>query len=335
MSSTHLDSSALEKLISAAVAAPSMHNTQPWRFRFDTDSATVEIHAGAEWQLPQEDPQGRALHISAGAALFNLRVAVTHLGWKPITRLLPDPHHPALLATARICPRTTPHTRHGADLYAAIWHRHSSRFPFTNQPVPEHLLHELAEAAHSEGITLAVAGPDETARLLQITAEAERRNHIDAARGAESRRWSNRGRGEDTGIPFTALGPQDAFEQLPMRDFSARRSQQSAPARPFERTPLLVSLSTGHDRRTDWLRAGQALERVLLVATAHGLRTSLLHQALEWSDLRDALRSAASQFDHVQMLLRLGYGPEGSSTPRRSPRLFLDLDGSTSQADQR
>ncbi|WP_330302107.1 MULTISPECIES: Acg family FMN-binding oxidoreductase [unclassified Streptomyces] len=326
MSATYLDSSALEKLISAAVAAPSMHNTQPWRFRLDADSTTMEIHAAAERGLPHEDPHGRALHISAGAALFNLRVAVSQFGWKPVTRLLPDPHHPGLLASIHITMRTSPRTLYGDDLYEAIWHRHSSRFPFANQPVPGAVLHELAEAAHSEGATLAVTGPRETTRLLRVTAEAEHRNHADPSRSTESRRWTNRDGAADTGIPSTALGPQDTFEQLPLRDFSARRSQEQLPARPFERTPALVSLSTCHDRRIDWLRAGQALERVLLVATAHGVRTSLLHQALEWADLRDELRSATSPFDHVQMLIRLGYGPEGPPTPRRPPRLFLDPD---------
>jgi nitroreductase len=334
MSATHLDSSALEKLIAAAVAAPSMHNTQPWRFRLDTDSTTVEIHADAGRALPHEDPHGRALHISAGAALFNLRIAVSHFGWKPVTRLLPDPRHPGLLASVHITGRTSPRTLHGDDLYEAIWHRHSSRFPFGDQPVPVSVSHELAEAAQTEGATLAVTDPCETARLLRITTEAERRNHADPARGAESRRWSSRDGTEDTGIPSAALGPQDTFEQLPMRDFSARRSLERLPARPFERTPSLASLSTGHDRRTDWLRAGQALECVLLVATAHGLRTSLLHQALEWTDLRDDLRPATSPFDHVQMLIRFGYGPEGPPTPRRTPLVFLDLDGAVPRGDQ-
>ncbi|MZE77235.1 hypothetical protein GTY57_09470, partial [Streptomyces sp. SID5475] len=69
------DTATLEKLISASVAAPSMYNTQPWRYRLDTDTATVEIRAAAERALRHADPVGRALHVSVGAALFNLRVA--------------------------------------------------------------------------------------------------------------------------------------------------------------------------------------------------------------------------------------------------------------------
>ncbi|MCT9011563.1 Acg family FMN-binding oxidoreductase [Streptomyces rhizosphaerihabitans] len=333
MSSTYPDSSTLETLISAAVAAPSMHNTQPWRFRLAEEPLTVEIHAAPEQGLPREDPQGRGLHIAAGAALFNLRVAVTHLGWKPVTRLLPDPHDPGLLASVRIAQQASARALHAAELYEAIWRRHSSRFPFTGEVVPGSVMNDLVEAAQLEGAKMTVPAPRETERLLRITAEAEHRNHFDPYRSAESRRWASRDEAADTGIPSAALGPQDAFEQLPMRDFSAQRSMERLPARPFERTPALVSLATGHDRRSDWLRAGQSLQHVLLVATTHGLRTSLLHQALEWPDLRDELRSPTAPFDHVQMLIRLGYGPEGPATPRRSPPMFLDLDGTACRGE--
>ena len=324
MSVTSLDSSALEKMISAAIAAPSMHNTQPWHFRFDPELLTLEIHAAAERGLPSEDPHGRALHIAAGAALVNLRIAVTYLGWKPVARLLPDAHRPDLLVTVRITPRAGLATVHGPDLYDAIWRRRSSRFPFAERRVPTAVMQELAEAAHMEGAALTVPDPHETDRLLRVTATAERRNHADPDRSVESRRWTGRDAGEDTGIPSSAFGPQDAFEQVPMRDFGARRSLEQLPSRPFERTPTVAVLTTAHDRRMDWLRAGQALQSVLLVATAQGLRTSLLHQALEWPDLRDLLRPETAPFDHVQLLVRLGYGPDGPATPRRAPHLLLD-----------
>ncbi|MCX5009114.1 hypothetical protein OHB05_42095 [Streptomyces sp. NBC_00638] len=101
MSSTCPDSSTLERLVSAAVAAPSMHNTQPWRFRLGVESPVVEIHATTEEGLPHEDPHGRAPHSAGGAALFNLRVAVTHLGWKPIPRRSAVTNPVALLVPQR------------------------------------------------------------------------------------------------------------------------------------------------------------------------------------------------------------------------------------------
>ncbi len=113
-----------------------------------------------------------------------------------------------------------------------------------------------------------------------------------------------------------------------MRDFGVHRHPAVLPARAYERHPVLALLHTAHDRRADWLRAGQALERVLLVATAHGLRASLLHQALEWPDLQRRLENSA---DHgssgrAQMTIRLGHGPEGPASPRRTAREVMAED---------
>jgi nitroreductase len=327
MNSATLDVPTLETLVSAAVAAPSIHNTQPWHFRLDPDTVTLEIRAAASRGLRHTDPTGRALHLSVGCALLNLRIAVAHFGWEPVTRLLPSPAEPDLLATLRFggTARTSrPH------LYDVLWRRHSSRFPFSERPLPTAVLTELAEAAHAEGALLSRPSPGETDRLLRITREAERRNTADPERATESRRWVHEPDRTGLGMRPETLGPQDFREQVPMRDFGAHRHPAILTARPFEKRPTIAVLSTAHDRRTDWLRAGQALERVLLVATVHGIRASLLHQALEWPDLREQLGPLPSdRRDHAQMMVRLGYGPEGPSSPRRAARQVL-VDGAPS-----
>ncbi|MBC9717384.1 hypothetical protein H9Y04_33130 [Streptomyces sp. TRM66268-LWL] len=318
---TTLDAATLEHLVTAAVAAPSMHNTQPWRFRLDPDSLTIELHAATERSLPHEDPHGRALHLAAGAAVFNLQLAVAHFGWLPVTRSLPDPGRPGLLATVRLTEAARAANSRRNDLYEAIWRRRSSRLPFTDTDIPLPVRNELTEAAHAEGCALHFPEPAEAARVLRVTAQAERRNRSDADRAAESRRWT--GGHRDVGLPVDAAGPQDSFEQLPMRDFGVHRHRGDLPSDAFERRPALALLTTAHDRRADWLRAGQALQHILLVATVHQLRSSLLHQALEWPDLRLKLAAAHAPFTHAQMLLRLGHGPPGTPTPRRTARHLL------------
>src|SRR3954470_7271090 len=151
MRSAPLDAETLEACIAAAVAAPSIFNTQPWRYRLDPDTVTFEVRAAPERSLRHADPVARALHLSVGASVFNLRVAVSHFGWSPVVRLLPCPEDTALLATVRLTGTHCSHpTGHRADLYPAIWRRHSSRFPFSGQPVPQNARAELAEAAHTE-----------------------------------------------------------------------------------------------------------------------------------------------------------------------------------------
>ncbi|MDJ0345841.1 hypothetical protein QMK19_16230 [Streptomyces sp. H10-C2] len=311
-----LDASTLEQLISAAVAAPSIHNTQPWRYRFVPATSTLEVRAATERTLRHTDPAGRALHLSVGAAVFNLRVAIAHFGWEPVLRLLPDPAEPRLLASVRLAgpPRTG--SAHRGDLYDVIRRRHSSRLPFSDRPLAESLRAELADCAHQEGAVLRFPDTQEAGRLIQLTAEAERRDISNQGRCEESRQWIGGTEDGALGIPDAAIGPLDAEGHLPVRDFSALRRSGLPPSQPFEKRPVIAVLSTVHDRSANWLRAGQALEHVLLLATAEHVRCSLLHQALEWSDLRWALRGSASGPGHVQMLLRLGYGPQGPATPR-------------------
>ncbi|MER6351915.1 nitroreductase family protein [Streptomyces sp. NPDC001634] len=327
MHRTTVDAVIPETCLSAAIAAPSIHNTQPWSFLVDAASATFQVRAAPERGLPHTDPTGRALHLSVGACLLNLRIAIAHFGRSPVGRLLPFPEDPGLLAVVRLAGVAARRPMgHRADLYEAIWRRHSSRLPFSGKPLPPYLRKELGEAARAEGARLWFPDPVETARLLRLTAEAERRNRIDADRVAESNRWVHRDLQPtpDVGLPRVVLGPQDARENLPMRDFTAQRHTERLVARPFETEPIVAVLITEHDRRADWLRAGQALQHVWLLATAHGLRASLLHQALEWPDLRSSLSPTPGRIGHVQMLIRLGYGPEGAASPRHTPRLVLD-----------
>ncbi|GAA3023574.1 nitroreductase family protein [Kitasatospora albolonga] len=311
-----LDAATLEKLISAAVAAPSVHNSQPWRFRLRPESSTLDVRAQRERLLPVTDPAGQALHISVGAAVLNLRVAARHLGWAPQVRLLPDSSDRDLLASVELDRRSPAALPATAALFEAIWHRHTIRTPFTAEPVPPAVLDQLARAARAEGAVLRFPDRAETDRLLTLTAEAERHNTTDPQHSSESRAWIRGPEAASYGIPVAALGPQDRTGHLPMRDFSALRPDGHLPPVAFETDPRLAVLTTRGDQPVHWLRAGLALEHVLLAATVHQVRASLLHQAMEWPRLRWAARDPGQGPEHVQMLIRLGYGPEGTPTPR-------------------
>ncbi|WP_329560479.1 Acg family FMN-binding oxidoreductase [Kitasatospora sp. NBC_01266] len=323
-----LDAAALEKLISAAVAAPSLHNSQPWHFRLRAETSTLEVRAARERAVPVTDPQGQALHISVGAAVLNLRTAARHLGWAPEVRLLPDTGEPDLLATVELDQPSRAHLAPTSALYDAIWHRHTIRTPFSADPIPPTVLEQLAEAARLEEALLFFPDHAERERLLRLTAEAERRSTTDPERSAESRAWIQGPDAPPYGIPASALGPQDATGHLPMRDFAALRPAEHLPPADFEAEPCLAVLATEHDRPVDWLRAGMALEHVLLLATVHGVRASLLHQALEWPSLRWEARDPELRPGFVQMVLRLGYGQEGTATPRLAVPEVVDAEES-------
>ncbi|WP_369221165.1 nitroreductase [Streptomyces sp. R39] len=328
MTAPDVDANALTALVADATAAPSQHNAQPWRFRHLAAEGVLRLYADESRALPRTDPDTRGLHMGCGAALFNLRVAAAAAGRAPVVRLLPDPADPALLAEVALN-GTGPPDQALAALYPAIPRRHSSRHPYSERPIPAGLREEMCEAAGAEGAQLVFPGTWHVQELLELVEDAEGREELDPGRRAETIRWTRTGpagdQGPSDGIPVEAFGPGRYGPATPVRDFAAGRPVPGRGWAVFERNPQIALLGTGHDGPADWLRAGQALERVLLTATAGGLVTSMTSQTLEWPELRWVTRDPSSGMAHVQMVIRFGYGPEGSPSPRRPVPEVLDV----------
>ncbi|MFE7431542.1 Acg family FMN-binding oxidoreductase [Streptomyces tendae] len=321
MVQVQLDRQTVTTLVAEATAAPSMHNAQPWRFRFLAAERLVLLRADPERAMPRSDPGNRALHIGCGAALFNLRVAAVHASLVPRTHLLPDPRDPSLLASVHLTDLSeAPQEKDLWRLHPAIRQRRTSRHPFSERDVPGRVRATLQAAAAREGATLLFPGPWHVETLLELVRDAESRDMVRAEGNEDLVRWTRLGGEVDTavdGVPTYAFGPRRRDGKAPVRDFSGRRPVPDRESAAFERTPHLALLGTRSDGPRDWLMAGQALERVLLESTLAGLSTSLTSHPLEDPELRLLARDPGSGVGHVQMVLRLGYGPKGPATPRR------------------
>lgn len=329
MDTRQTDTRTVTALVAEAVAAPSMHNAQPWRFRYLAGERTVLLLADTGRAMPRSDPEDRALTIGCGAALLNLRAAAAHAGLTPVVRLLPDPGEPLLLASVRLA-GAPPSAADGdlARLRPAIPERHTSRHPFEERDVPEDVRAALRRAAALEGAELMFPGPWHVETVLDLVHDAESRDALHPDGMEDLHRWTRLGpeaeRATD-GVPEYAFGPRLRDGKAPLRDFAGRRPVAHRAGAAFEKHPHLALLSTPGDDRAAWLSAGQALERVLLEATLAGLATSLTSHALESRDLRLLARDPVGGRGHVQMVLRLGYGPRGAATPRRPVQEVLDI----------
>ncbi len=299
--------------IEAAIAAPSIHNSQPWLFRIRDGG--VDVLADWDRRLEVIDPSGRELLISVGAAVFNLRVAMHQRARVPIVRLLPDPDAPDLVA--RVVPgrKATPGAALSA-LAAAIPRRHTNRRPFARVVIPASVLEELVAAAGLEGAVLRVADAVGRGAILSLVGAADQRLRSQGVYRAELTGWTPAAHGRRDGVPPQAFGPWHALEALPLRDFGLTMPQLRRPSERFEPYPTIVVLSTDGDSVEQWLRAGQALQRVLLVATVHGLSATPMSQPLELPALRDLVTDTATG-RWAQVILRLGYGQPTTPTPRR------------------
>jgi hypothetical protein len=116
---------AIDFAVAAAVHAPSVHNTQPWRF--GPGERAIDVYADASRRLRVADPNGRELMISCGAAVFTLRVALRYLGWLPRARLFPDSSRPALVARVRWDEDRIAADSYEREMYAAVTTRHTHR----------------------------------------------------------------------------------------------------------------------------------------------------------------------------------------------------------------
>jgi hypothetical protein len=294
-----------------------VHNTQPWRFRV-VDGA-LELSADPRRRLANLDPDGREMLISCGAALFGLRLAVRQLGYRPAVEVLPDPARPDLLARVRLGP-AVPIGPDEQALFSATRRRYTRRGGFAAEPLPVGLLARLRADAAAEGATLVLIDrPRPYRRLAALVAAAETAQRRQPVLRAELRAWTRpAGSHARDGVPARAYPARPARppEGLTVRDFDLRRGWgllDSAGPPPVANAVL----TTAGDDRADWLRAGQALNRVLLRAASNWVFASLHTQPLEIAALRTAVRAQLALPGAPQMLLQLGRSHIAPLTARR------------------
>ncbi|QXJ22639.1 hypothetical protein AGRA3207_003673 [Actinomadura graeca] len=321
------------RAVEDAIWAPSVHNTQPWRFA--VRGSRISLRADADRRLDVADPDGREMLISCGAALYNLRLGLRALGDEPEVTLLPDPDRPHLLADVEAVPGE-PADERTARLYAQVRRRRSHRGGFRSGPVPGTLLAALRQEAEREGGRLVQAVDAHVAgALAALTDAAEHVQRCTPAYASEIARWApSPGTRRTDGVQQGAYPRQTPRTEphFPARDFARGQGWGTgAPAEGEEpgstdaggeeaaAAGVVVLLVTRADGPADWLRAGQALQAVLLRAAEHGLSAAYHTQALQVPELRAFIRAHFCGDAHPQMLLRIGVPDVRELTSVRRP----------------
>jgi hypothetical protein len=208
------------------------------------------------------------------------------------------------------------------QMLEALPHRHTHRGPFDPGPLPAGLVAGLQHDAFAEGATLAPVDPGIAyQKLADIVGAAGRRQNLDPAARADARRWS-RGAADSArdGVPAHAFPSSTGYQpgRLPQRDFDLGRGLGLLPADGPPPAVTAVLLTPG-DGRADWLRAGQALHRLLAHAASKWVFASLHTQPLEAAAIRALIQDRLALPGAPQMLLQLGLARTTRSTARRPP----------------
>jgi nitroreductase len=301
---------AVRHAIEAAVWAPSVHNTQPWWFGTRTygEEAVIGLHADHDRRLDVADPDGREMLISCGAALCTLRIALGKLGFTSEVQLLPEPESPGLLADLRFGGRAEV-TLETSLLYEQIRARRTHRGAFRDTAIGAPILAALVSEARMERAHLEVVSDARTRTALAALTEAAQQVHRqNPAYVSEAVKWAPAPRSTRLdGVHETAYPrePVRTEPNFPMREFAhgqgwgATNEHGEAGV-----TGTVMVITTTGDEQTDWLAAGQALQRVLLRASVEGLSAALHTQALEIPELREFMRTRLFRGAHPQVLLR-------------------------------
>jgi nitroreductase len=320
MPQTVLDSGVIKTAVLLACRAPSVHNSQPWRWV--SEGPVLQLFVDPGRRVHHADRSGREAIISCGTVLDHLRIAMLAAGWQAHIDRFPNPNNPNHLASMEFRPVefVTEAQRQRAE---AILQRRTDRLPL-GRPTHWESFEPVLLSSIDESVAMIDVLPDETrpqlAQASQLT-EALRRD--DATYHAELQWWTSYFALSE-GVPPDALASAaeqqrvDVARYFPSRGLSDRRTDIAV-----DLSKILV-LSTEADTRTEVLRSGEALSTVLLECTMAGMATCTLTHLIELDNSRDMVRELIGERGEPQVLIRVGIAPPMEALPAATPRRPLD-----------
>lgn len=315
----------LEAAARQSLHAPSVFNTQPWRWRVTRQA--LELRTDPDRQLTSTDPDARLLTLSCGAVLHHARVSLAAVGWAVGVDRFPDPEDPQLLARLVTTGPADLDVAAGR-LVHAIPRRRTDRRAYGDRPVPEAVLSRLRDAVEAEGAHLHVVRPDQMPMLAVSTARAADAELADPAYREELRRWTHRPAGSGDGVP-TTTAVRPAPRRVPVRDHVPGEAAGLSAGAAFDRGAAYVILFGDRDDPAAWLHGGEALSALLLTATAEGLSTAPISDAIELAWPRRMMRELLSGVGEPYLVVRVGWGPADDDlppAPRRAPADVIEVD---------
>ena len=316
MPSTTVDTEVIKDAVRVACRAPSLHNSQPWRWVAEDDS--LQLFADPDRIVRRTDRAGREALLSCGVVLDHLRVAMATAGWTANVDRFPNPiniHHLASIDFSPMEFVTDSHRRRAN----AILVRRTDRLPFAAPPDWESFEPELRRIVDADAVRLDVVADDLRPQLAQASQLTEALRLNDSSYHAELRWWTAAFEVTD-GIPHSSLVSGAESNKVDVgRTFPVTHHRERRPELDEDHSKILV-LSTYDDTSDSVLRCGETLSAVLLDATMAGLATCTLTHITEVPASRGIVAALITQDTIPQVLIRVGLAPALDDVPPPTPR---------------
>lgn len=319
MPATMVDTAVIGDAVRLACRAPSLHNSQPWRFVVKGD--TLHLFADPSRIVRATDGSGREALLACGVVLDHLRVAMAAVGFIADVDRFPNPNNQLHVAAVNFTPMefmTDGHQRRAN----AILLRRTDRLPFAAPRDWDIFELNLHDAVDSDAVRLDMIPDDLRPQLAEASYLTESLRFYDSSYHAELEWWTAPFKFSD-GIPHSSLVSAAESDRVDVgRAFPVTAHRERRLEVDEDRAKVAV-LSTYDETRDSELRCGEALSAVLLDATMAGLATCTLTHITELPASRDIVAGLIEQGNKSvtpQVLIRVGETPSLAEVPPPTPR---------------
>jgi len=307
---------ALTNATTAASHAPSIHDTQPWRWRAHGDR--LDLFIDQSRVLSVTEPGRRLAILSCGAALHHALISLAADGRHATVTRLPGDTRPEHLATIRVEARI-PVEPAAIRRLQTVALRHTDRRVLSGRAVDADTMRSISAAVESQETQLNVLRPRQVLDLASATGHARCIESADRAWQSEVHSWTGGNRPLGTGVPDTVIPRSISQTTVPSPDFGHPGDMAIADTQ--DRTAVFAILYGPGDSDLDWLRAGEALSAAWLKATELGISVLPSSASIEVAATRETIRHLLSDLGHPYLVLRFGVlEPDTAGLPR-TPRL--------------
>lgn len=314
----------LKFLLRFALLAPSSHNSQPWRFRIDSNK--IVVYPEEKRELRKSDKNNRQLYLSLGAAIQNIIIASNFYGYKVNVRYFPEDVSGA--SALLEIEQSSDKPMGDENLVKAITTRHSNRNKYENRRLPERFIDSLKSLSVPDIRVYVISDKKLKDKIAEVVTDAtieamDDHNFREELSGYIKSNITK----SKIGMPMFGFGmptPPSLLASSILKRFNLNKLSRGADlALLKEHTPhfVLIMSSEDSDNKEGWIRAGQIFESIALIAERDGIRTAPMAAAVQIGDNYKKIQNILGTKLRPQMFFRMGYGQDAS---HHSPRLDLD-----------